>query len=100
MDQQELKQRFHQNVKFLCNVKCIPIRELEVKAGMSVGYFSKLKTNEVGLWLAWRIATVLDSDLKELLEDPDEMWRRYRIKILEAELKVLKEGDQKKHEAV
>ena len=45
MDQQELKQRFHQNVKFLCNVKCIPIRELEVKAGMSVGYFSKLKTN-------------------------------------------------------
>ena len=100
MDQQELMRRFHQNVKSVCKAKSIPIRTLEVKAGMSVGYFSKMKTNEVGLWLAWRIASVIGSDLNDLLEDPEEVSRRIRIEELEAELKFLKEGGQKKHEAV
>ena len=100
MDQQELMRKFYQNVKSVCKAKGIPIGEVEAKAGCSRGYLShaKSKGSEIGLWLAWRIASVLECDLSELLEE--DMWRIYRIKELEAELKFLKEGDLKKHEAV
>lgn len=96
MTQQELMQRFYQNVKSVCKAKGIPIGELERKAGCSHGYLSK--GNELGLWLAWRIAFFLECSLDDLIKE--DMWRIYRIKELEAELKFLKEGDLKKHEAV
>lgn len=100
MNQQQLMKKFYQNVKAVCKAKGIPTGELEAKAGCSRGYLShaNCKGSEIGLWLAWRIASVLECDLSELLEE--DMWRICRIKELEAELKFLKEGDQKKHEAV
>ena len=97
MDQKELIERFHRNVKSLCLLKNIQIGELEKQVGCSVGYLSKKKAG-IGLYLAFKIATVLESDLKELLEE--DVWTSARIKELEAELKRLKEGDQKKNEAV
>ncbi len=98
MTQQELMTRFCQNVKNVCKAKGIPIGELERKAGCSRGYFSKMKNNEVGLWLAWKIASVLECSLDDLIKE--DMWRIYRIKELEAELKFLKEGGVKTDEAV
>ena len=100
MTQEELMEKFCANVKAVCKAKGLATGVMELKAGMSRGYFSKLNkaTKEVGLYTAYCIANTIGSDLKELLED--DMWRRTRIAELEAELKFLKEGDLKKHEAV
>ena len=76
MTQEELMEKFCTNVKAVCKAKELATGVMELKAGMSRGYFSK----------------------KELLED--DMWRKTRIAELEAELKLLKEGDLKKDETV
>ena len=96
MTQEELMDKFCTNVKAVCKAKGLATGVLELKAGMSRGYFSKLNkaTKEVGLYTAYRIANTIGCDLKELLED--DMWRKTRIAELEAELKALKEGDQRK----
>ena len=85
---------FYNNVKYICKSKGMQIGDLEKKVGISPGYLSRLcsESKELSVFKAYKIATILEWDLMDLLET--EVWKEYRTNELKEELAKL-EGSKK-----
>lgn len=84
---------FYNNVKFLCKEKALSLADIEREIRVSPGYLSRVVggRKDLGVVKAYHIAEVLDTPLTDLLET--ELWKKYRIRELKAELEAL-EGEQ------
>ena len=81
------------NLRYVCKDKGIQIGELERKAGVSLGYLSRMenKGKSISLCKAYAFANIVGVTIDDLLRK--DFFKEMRIKELEEELKKLKEDE-------